>query len=352
MENNTGSSKRDQRNNTLFYSTMGVIGIVLLLIIGVAIGVTIGSDNTTPTPVPTVTSEDVDAAFAPILQNSDWTPVEIDFDGIGMVLVPAGHFQMGSTQAEIERALELCIDAEISGSCTETLFMDEAPTSEQTFSRPFWIDRTEVTRSQYQVCVDAGACSDALLSENFIDDDHPITNLTYSQAQTYCEWRGGRLPTEAEWEYAARGPDRLIFPWGNSFDAAQVNHCDIHCIESWADDPISPLYGYEDTDDGYASVAPVARFPGGVSWVGAYDMAGNVAEWTSSHDMDYPYDATDGREDLTQINSDRIIRGGSYNTLYGTASTLRTAYRASVFPTLGDIFSDLGVRCVRPAEDS
>ncbi|TVR19435.1 MAG: hypothetical protein EA396_12540, partial [Anaerolineaceae bacterium] len=171
---------------------------------------------------------DEDAGHTPITRNDDWTPVERDFDGITMVQVPAGCFMMGY----------------------------DGEGGEQCFDEPFWIDKYPVTNRQY------GS------SGFWSGDDLPRESVNWFDARDFCEARGGRLPTEAEWEYSARGPDGWIYPWGNEFFANNV-------VNSGG------------------RTADVGSRPGGVSWVGALDMSGNVWEWTSSLFEPYPYDADD-----------------------------------------------------------
>ena len=139
-------------------------------------------------------------------------------------------------------------------------------------------------------------------------EDHPVVEVSWYGAKAYAEWAGGRLPTEAEWEYAARGPDSFIYPWGNEFDCTRVNiggDC-----------------------DSYERTAPVGSFPGGASWVGALDMAGNAWEWVSTLYEDYPYDAADGREDL-DADGRCVLRGGSWYHGYRNA---RSSDRYSLTP--------------------
>ena len=96
--------------------------------------------------------------------------------------------------------------------------------------------------------------------------------VSWYEAEAYANWRGGRLPTEAEWEYAARGPNSLIYPWGNEFDGTKLNFCDTECTYDWRDASV---------DDGYEKTAPVGSYESGKSWVVAYDLAGNIWEWVA-----------------------------------------------------------------------
>ncbi len=296
----------------------------------------------TPTSTPTATLSPIELAKTPVVQNNDWTVYsELDSKGVEMVLVPAGEFTMGSTDAEIDYGLELCQQAtDSSSNCERSWFEDEAPTNLQSMDA-FWIDLTEVTRTQYQACVNAGACEAPSSSDYSTEPNQPINRVTWYQAQDYCQWRDARLPSEAEWEFAARGPDGLIFPWGNELTGDEANHCDANCGEqTWASG-----YGYinEDHNDGYAVTSPVGSYPQGVSWVGALDMSGNVWEWTSTVYMNYPYTESDGREDLN-LNSpdDLVLRGGSFSN---STRYLRAATRNRDIPD--NEFISYGFRCVR-----
>jgi formylglycine-generating enzyme required for sulfatase activity len=102
--------------------------------------------------------------------------------------------------------------------------------------------------------------------------DYPVVWVTRNQAAAYCVWAGAMLPTEAQWEYAARGPESRTYPWGDEFDPTRANYCDVSCASGVVD----PSY-----NDGYPETAPVGSFPSGVSWCGALDMAGNVREWVA-----------------------------------------------------------------------
>jgi len=203
-------------------------------------------------------------------------------DGMGMVYVPEGKFMMGSDYQATAYARKLCrqyYGNDASAACTAANFGDESPAHAVTL-KGFWIDTTEVTNQQYQKCEQDSACTppeaDSYYHSAHYEDpeysDYPVTWITRDQASQYCLWSGGRLPTEAEWEYAARGPESRIFPWGDSFDGSRLNFCDVNCEA-----------GRNDTsyNDGYPETAPVGSFPSGASWVGALDMAGNVREWVA-----------------------------------------------------------------------
>lgn len=230
-----------------------------------------------PTPTPT-----------PVVSNADWTPVIRTFNGAEMVLVPVGCFTMGHEDGR----------------------RDEHPEHTICFNNPFWIDRYEVTNIQFGT---AGA---------FQGDNRPRENLTWFEARDFCEQRGARLPTEAEWEYAARGPDSLIYPWGN--------------------DLVEDALVF-DRNSGNQT-ADVGSRPDGVSWVGAYDMAGNVWEWVSSLYRPYPYDENDGRENQNDSTNRRVYRGGLGSYIdYGPSAAKR--FRRE--PGERDWF--IGFRCARDA---
>ncbi len=208
-----------------------------------------------------------------------------------MVFVPSGCFTMGHDQGRRDQRPEhnVCID------------------------EPFWLGRTEITNAQYGSPGNAHGAN------------RPRENLTWFEARDFCASRGERLPTEAEWEYAARGPDSLLYPWGDEL----------------VDD-----YLVFERNSGNMT-ADVGSKPEGASWVGALDMAGNVAEWTNSLYLPYPYDAADGRESLTDETTPRVTRGplGGYVDF---AASLPFRVRRSP----GDRDWFIGFRCARDAETS
>ena len=189
---------------------------------------------------------------------------------------------------------------------------DEQPIHEICFDEPFWIDKYEVTNADY------GSIG---CEQRSSEPDQPRNCVDWFGARDFCEAREARLPTEAEWEYAARGPDSLVYPWGNTYDAALVIGSD------------DPTYGGTRT-------ASVGSRRSGASWVGALDLSGNLWEWTSSLYQDYPYD--DDHESNSDTSSRRVLRGGSF---FSTSYGLRSALRVGFGPV--DVTDFLGFRCAR-----
>jgi formylglycine-generating enzyme required for sulfatase activity len=173
----------------------------------------------------------------------------------------------------------------------------------------FWMQQTEVTNRQYLVCMDQGGCTPPNNEFWFEVEraDHPVTNVSWEQANTYAQWVGGRLPTEAEWERACQGPAEQAYPWGDAAPTPDLSNF------------------YENVGD----TVPVGSYPEGASPEGLLDMSGNVWEWTSSLDQPYPYDAQDGREDPSATGK-RIGRGGSF---YYTHHYLHCSARTGLSPT-------------------
>jgi eukaryotic-like serine/threonine-protein kinase len=259
-------------------------------------------------------------------------------DGMVMVFVPAGEFTMGS-----DDGLE-----------------NEQPVHTVTLTG-FWIDQTEVTNAlfsefveetQYQTDAEKAECSYvvdlATDTWNCVPsavwnhpggqssdlsglEMHPVVQVSWNDATSYCGWAGRRLPTEAEWEKAARGEDGRIYPWGDEpITSSLINFADIAYGTGWA---------VKTVDDGYTFTSPVGSFPDGKSPYGAYDMGGNVWEWVSSLFEPYPYNVDDGREEPGSEGV-RGLRGGSWDDV---AYNVRTTIRFRGKPTF--TVSYTGFRC-------
>jgi serine/threonine-protein kinase len=202
----------------------------------------------------------------------------------------------------------------------------------------FWIGQTEVTNAQYRQCVDAGACeppSDRTYFDDPEFDDYPAVFVNWTQANAFAQWAGGILPTDAQWEYAARGPENWLYSWGNEREGTRLNFCDNSCENETKDHTF---------DDGYAQLAPVGSFPDGASWVGAFDMTGNVWEWVS--DWYGLYTDTAQIDPTGPANGEkRILRGGSWTN---NLDAVRATYRTAAGPGLTQPHA--GFRIAMPAE--
>ena len=231
-------------------------------------------------------------------------------DGMVMVYVPGGTFPMGSTEDDPEATL------------------DELPQHMVTLDG-FWIDQTEVTNAQFvqflnehgnsgpqqaqMIALDKGYTQLSQVGDQFVTTDaaldSPVLMATWHGAASYCQWAGGRLPTEAEWEYAARGPEGNLYPWGN-------------------DPPTCDLANYGDCS---RVTVRVGSRPDGASWCGALDMAGNVWEWVT--DWFEPYSGLPQENPTGPASGDvPVLRGGGWHS---PRWELRTSYRQHEIPADG-----------------
>lgn len=295
----------------------------------------------TPTEGPTDTPSPI-----PSPSPTEIPPVITAPQGMTMVLVPAGKFTMGNT---IEQSLGECVTLSpdrTSDFCQEQFFTDETP-AHQVYLDAYYIDQYEVTNASYKQCVDAGSCRppqqrNSQTHDSYYGapafDNYPVIWVDWGMAKTYCEWRGARLPTEAEWEKAARGETPQAFPWGNSFSDTRANACDRTCPDQ--------VRASTRFNDGFAETAPVDSFPDGASVYGVFNLAGNVSEWVSDwyHPEYYMRVGNDTSNPFGPPNGEQnIIRGGSWNRL---PINLRTVTRAAREPNFAA--NDVGLRCVAP----
>jgi eukaryotic-like serine/threonine-protein kinase len=263
----------------------------------------------------------------------------MDEKSVPMRLVPEGEFGMGGSAAT---ALAECQELYNDGTCELDWFSDEEP-AHIVYLDEFYMDKYEVSMASYRECVTDGVCEppanvNSSTRPSYYDDpqyaNYPVINIDWYMANTYCEWRGARLPTEAEWEKAARGTDGRIYPWGNSFVGINVNFCDSNCSKEGANTHF---------DDGYADTAPIDYYTDGVSSYGIFNLAGNVWEWVADW-YGETYYANSQYYNPTGPNSGqaRVARGGSWNDFGDVVRALnRNWVRATFFNNV------LGFRCVR-----
>lgn len=272
-------------------SSLGGIWLLpKLLVLPPAITATFASPVTAtfipPTQTPTI-------AFSPTMQVFNPAPNPSDYmDGFGVPMrrVSNGDFLMGDNNGGPDE------------EPLHTVHLDL-----------FYIDKYEVTNALYKICVDAGVCqlpkkttsySQSSYYGNSTFDNYPVIFVDWNMAKTYCEWRGARLPTEAEWEKTARGTKGQDYPWGFSFNGNLANFCDKNCTS-----------GGENTnyDDGFEDTAPVGTYEGGVSPFGAYEMAGNVKEWVSDFYSEDYYLASPISNPLgPNLGVGHVVHGGAW----------------------------------------
>lgn len=237
-------------------------------------------------------------------------------DGMEMVYVPAGKFIMGS----------------------ENGYDDQKPVR-QVYLDSYWIDKYEVSNAQYALCVASGACTKPSLTKsqtrnNYYGnpdyDNYPVIQIDWHQSQAYCQWVGGDLPTEAQWEKAARGTDGRTYPWGNESPTCQLTNFN------------KGLYGNQSYCIGDTS--PVTDYEAGASPYGALNMAGNVREWVNDWYGSNYYSTSPTRNPSGPSSGEyRVLRGGSWSN-HGWY--IRAASRYSLYPT--NTLNNSGFRCVLP----
>jgi formylglycine-generating enzyme required for sulfatase activity len=239
-------------------------------------------------------------------------PTEIiDAKGVPMRLVPAGEFTMGSENGD----------------------SDESPVH-KVYLDAFYMDKYEVTNAMYAACVNAGVCDPPRNTSSYTRssyygnaafDDYPVIYVDWNMAKTYCEWRGARLPTEAEWEKAARGTDGRTYPWGEGISCNKANYYAGHsCV---------------------GDTTQVDSYESGQSPYGIYDLAGNVWEWVNDwYDGKYYNNSPKENPQGPPSGSSRVLRGGSWHDI---DDFVRAANRNGYGP--GNILNHVGIRCARRA---
>lgn len=316
--------------NRKSFRLLWTVGFALICLIGSLLGGNLvfqnlpnlfdpaSSTNLPTNPfTPTITSQPSEADTpSPTQPSIHPTPmlrigstIASDKDGMTLLYVPAGEFTMGSDNGA----------------------SDEKPVHQVTLDA-FWIDQTEVTNAMYAECVDANQCNPPSKTNSYTHseyfgisevDNYPVIYVSWRDALAYCSWAGRRLPTEAEWEKAARGTNGNIYPWGNI-------------------DPKDTLLNF---NSNVGDTTEVGAYPMGASIYGAYDMAGNVWEWVNDWYGETYYQGSPlSNPSGPDSGQYRVLRGGSWVI---NNSIVRAANRGKSDPTLAQDY--IGFRCAMSA---
>jgi formylglycine-generating enzyme required for sulfatase activity len=269
------------------------------------------TDDSTPTQTQETIYQPTIALTPTEAPNSSTAIPEVE-----MVLVPEGEFIMG-------------LDSPREFGPSHTVYLDA-----------YYIDKYEVTNSQYRACVNAGVCEAQEKGSNTFEnpefDSYPVGNVNWDMAKAFCEWRGGYLPTEAQWEKAARGTDGRTYPWGE--EAPMDETFGNFKYEGYKEDP----QGFD------GNTVPVGSYEKGVSPFGVYDMIGNVYEWVADWFSPTYYQISPSSNPLGPENGEcmygsgacKVMRGGSW-----TSSAYSTSGRIESSPSFAS--GDVGFRCTR-----
>jgi len=331
----TTSKRSPKSSSTAAFAAVGLATVMLLGGAGFFLvkqrRTTVTAPTPTPTPIPSPTPTPIPTPIP--------TPMACPS---GMLPIPGGKFYMGSDERD---ALDF-----------------ERPAHQVTL-RPFCVDEFEVSLDRYKLCSDNGECKRAPRENEWdgISDKeraafdplcnardpekkgkHPINCVDFSMAQKFCEWEKKRLPTEAEWEFSARGPDGRKYPWGDESPAAgHLNACGKECV-AWGKAHGQKLEAMYEADDGFANTAPIGSFAQGRSRYGVQDVVGNVWEWTADWYSPYgPKEQDDPKGSDT--GERRVIRGGAWNG--SEPAWVRPTFRYHDVPTKRSY--GIGFRCAK-----
>ena len=247
---------------------------------GTSVPAPVVENTATPSPLPPTPAAPPTVTLVP--SPTPFPSKVSSMDGMTQLFVPAGNVYMGGLDVLLEN--------------------DELPAHYVQLDA-FWVDQVEVTNGMYDLCVQAGTCRPpvTLNSDNRAEyfgtvefQDYPVVNVTWYDANVYCQWAGRRLPTEAEWERAARGDDMRTYPWGSA----------------------SPSVVYVNSDNSVGDTSRVGSYPAGASPFGVLDMAGNVWEWVADYYAGNYYEKSPDTNPVGPENGGenylRVIRGGGF----------------------------------------
>jgi eukaryotic-like serine/threonine-protein kinase len=313
MRSDSSPSTQSDNMTWLLWIMASVAILVCLCMIGVLVMIFQSSQLLSSREISPTNASCIALPLDPAI-GSAW---ERPSDGMVMVYVPEGEFTMGSDGFFI------------SGS----IYINNIP-KHPVYLNAYWIDQTEVTNGMYALCVSDGVCDTPRFVSSYTRDyyfvtivdsgypNYPVIWVSWNDASDYCQWAGARLPTEAEWEKAARGLDGRYYPWGNTA-------------------PACTLLNYWGKDDGcVGDTSPVGSYPEGASPYGALDLAGNVWEWVADWFGEYP-DSLVRNPTGPSSGGLRVIRGGSWDNF---DDLQHSSYRGTSVPSTREYY--IGFRCV------
>ena len=280
------------------------------IMVSLALLATCGTPSATPTDLPTTGADSIPAPTASPSLDAGAAQVAA-IDGMVLVYIPMGEFLMGSTDSD------------------SNAYAGESP-QQRIYLDAFWIDQTEVTNTMYARCVQAGACQPSAQTKSYTREayygtpqyaNYPAIFVTWFDAQAYCQWAGGQLPTEAQWEKAARGTDGWVYPWGMAEPDRNLLNFNLQVGDT----------------------TEVGRYPGGASPYGVLDMAGNAWEWVADwYDPNYYVRSPQRNPTGPDHGLGRVMKGGSWNV---AGRNVRAAVRGRRTPDYR--YDNVGFRCAR-----
>ena len=280
--------------------------------------------SSTPTPTTPATPTATPTSTPPPMPPADAKSKDVwvsPMDGMTLVYIPEGQYMIGSLDSD------------------PYAWINEKPQHKVDLSS-YWMDKTLVTNAMYAICVQEGACPEHKMDISYTRDSYygdvefdkyPVIYVTWDEAQTYCAWAGRKLPTEAQWEVAARGTDGRKYPWGNSPPSCSLLNYTV---------TLSMNFGLSNTCTG--DTTAVGKYPQGASPYGLLDMAGNVWEWVTDW-LGSNYLVEPHENPLGPTTGElRVIRGGFY---FDDAKYVRATMRTGHDPN--DATDYIGFRCAR-----
>lgn len=322
-------------------TTYRLIAFAIFCIVLVACGV--NEIAPTETFLPTIAPPTATAipTFTPLLPTFTPTPgigsTMVSKDGMTMIYIPAGDFIMGGTEALLDRLLAMNSRFDFIVMNARSNDISNTEPEHVVYLDAYWIDQTEVTIAQYKMCVETGKCREVApqAGRNYdmympryndpIYANYPVAYVNWEMASEYCSWAGRRLPTEAEWEKAARGTEGNMFPWGNELPTFEhLNSPPLGC----EDNPFTALGFTAPSCESRLppmEVVEVGQYPKGASPFGVLDMGYNVSEWVADwYSTTYYASSPNSNPRGPESGSMRVSRGAAFNSQFGNGELFIT----------------------------